>query len=445
MEETDHGPLHILSLEPGRRAGRDGHDVQSGAENRLILPEGLPEEPFPSVSKDRPADPPRDADCQARVFQTVLEDVEPQELSMPAPALLVDPVDLFLTGDPLGSAKTLVHAPDLIGPSAPVQPGGPPVLEWRTVIGSVTVVKPGGLGDTILVLPALDRLRRGFPGARLTLVGSSWAEALRSLIPFPLEVVRFDGGPLLPLFDPSASEDPTGLFSGAFLTVLYTDTPEEPLALNARRFCRGEVILWPASPPPASHAADHFAAVVPGEGPARPTLVVPESRRSWGREWIKSRWGRGASPLAVHPGSGGRRKCWPAARFAEAALRWTGPVVLLEGPADREVVEEFMASVRGAPVERAVGLDLVSLGSLLSACSAFAGNDSGVSHLAAALGIPTVAVFGPSDPEVWAPRGPRVRVLGGSRRGGWPSVQELIEVLEVFRTAFSGTSRTGDG
>lgn len=213
--------------------------------------------------------------------------------------------------------------------------------------------------------------------------------------------------------------------------ILYTDTPEEPVALNAGRFCRGRVVLWPLSPPGGIHAADHFAAAVPGpgEGRAEPFLAVPESMRFRGRWWIESHLGSRERPLAVHPGSGGRRKCWPAERFAEAAAGWGRPLVLLEGPADREAAEAFLAAVHGPAVTRAAGLDLSLVASLISACAAFLGNDSGVSHLAAALGVPTVAVFGPTDPAVWAPRGRDVRVVGGGAMRCWPSVEEVLGAL----------------
>ncbi len=283
----------------------------------------------------------------------------------------------------------------------------------------VTVVRPGGLGDTILVLPALDRLA----GARLTLVGSSWAEELRPLIPFPLEIARFDGAALLPLFDPSPERDPTGLFAEADEVVLYTDSPDENLAVNARRFCRGRAVLWPVTPAPGVHAADHFAGAVPGAGPAVPSLRVPEGLRSWGEEWLRGHLGGGV-PIAIHPGSGGRRKCWPAGRFAEVAGRLGRPVVMVEGPADGEACREFLSEVRGVPVARAAGLTVPQAASLIAACGALVGNDSGVSHLAAALGVPTVAVFGPTDPAVWAPLGPRVRVVRGAG-GAWPSAGEV--------------------
>ncbi len=114
--------------------------------------------------------------------------------------------------------------------------------------------------------------------------------------------------------------------------------------------------------------------------------------------------------VAVHPGSGSASKNWSAPRFAElvdrlaAGERW----LLVSGPAD--------AAASASLLERrdcVVAHELAPrvLAALLSRAGVYVGNDSGVTHLAAACGAPVLAVFGPTDPELWAPVGPRVRVV----------------------------------
>jgi ADP-heptose:LPS heptosyltransferase len=113
--------------------------------------------------------------------------------------------------------------------------------------------------------------------------------------------------------------------------------------------------------------------------------------------------------LAIHPGSGSAWKNWPAPRFAAlAAALARGPWLLVEGPADEQAAAPLRL-VAGATPAR--DLPPRVLGALLSRAGVYAGNDSGVSHLAAAWGAPTVALFGPTDPDVWSPVGARVRVL----------------------------------
>lgn len=115
--------------------------------------------------------------------------------------------------------------------------------------------------------------------------------------------------------------------------------------------------------------------------------------------------------LALHPGSGSPGKKWPAERFGAlaATLSAERPYALIEGPADREAVE----SVRARAPQCLVlpGLPLRTLGAVLACAGFYVGNDSGVSHLAAAYGAPCLALFGPTDPAVWSPVGPRVATL----------------------------------
>jgi ADP-heptose:LPS heptosyltransferase len=120
--------------------------------------------------------------------------------------------------------------------------------------------------------------------------------------------------------------------------------------------------------------------------------------------------------VALHPGSGSVAKCWPPSSFAAlaAALHRMGATpLLIAGPADAVAVA---AATRALPADTpappvAGDLALGTLAALLVRCAAFVGNDSGVSHLAAMLGVPALALFGPTNPAVWAPLGPHVRVL----------------------------------
>ena len=137
---------------------------------------------------------------------------------------------------------------------------------------------------------------------------------------------------------------------------------------------------------------------------------------------------------AIHPGSGSRRKNWPAERFADVARSFGGPWLLVAGPADHEAVS-VLAEVEGAVIARELAPR--ALASLLSRAGVYLGNDSGVTHLAAAAGAPTVALFGVTDPRTWAPIGPRVRVVDcGSAMDG-ASVDTVTAAVEltVYRPA----------
>jgi heptosyltransferase III len=118
-------------------------------------------------------------------------------------------------------------------------------------------------------------------------------------------------------------------------------------------------------------------------------------------------------PVAIHPGSGGRKKIWPLQKWW-SLLRWIQseydhPVVLLLGPADVHL-KSFAEQAQEHGAYLLENITLQRLCALFHKCRLYIGNDSGVTHLAAVAGAPTIAIFGPTLPEVWAPRGGNVHV-----------------------------------
>ena len=153
-------------------------------------------------------------------------------------------------------------------------------------------------------------------------------------------------------------------------------------------------------------------------------------------------------PTAIHPGSGSARKNWPVDRWAEVIARLDPPILLVLGEAEVEAWNPpFLSGLRtrdggritpaqrarevgGSGIEVASNLPLPELAAALARCRRFIGHDSGVSHLAAAVGTPSVLLFGPTDPAMWAPPGDHVRVI---RRGpdiDAISVEDVMEALE---------------
>jgi ADP-heptose:LPS heptosyltransferase len=128
--------------------------------------------------------------------------------------------------------------------------------------------------------------------------------------------------------------------------------------------------------------------------------------------------------LIVAPGSGAREKNWPEAHFLQIVHWWRerlgGKAVVVAGPVEMERGGyEQLASA----CVIASGLDLAQLAALLARGDLYIGNDSGVSHLAAAVGCRTVALFGPSDERQWAPRGQRVTILRRTFNGSFCGAQ----------------------
>lgn len=276
----------------------------------------------------------------------------------------------------------------------------------------VLIVRAGALGDLLLLrrtIAALQAAGRTVAllapsGPAAALVGSGPGDVAEAL---PWEAAGFAGL----LSEDGVDDERTAARLGRFVAAIVY-TRDALLARNVRRLVPASVQHDPAPPADGPHASEWLASCLPAIGVRdagdHPTPILQPSEEDCRRaDDIVAR----LPPrfLALHPGSGSRAKNWPAARFASLA-RFVAPQrwLLVRGPAD-DAAAEVMEKVPGALVAR--DLPLRVLASVLARAGAHVGNDSGVTHLAAASGAPTIALFGPTDPALWAPIGPRVRVI----------------------------------
>ena len=285
---------------------------------------------------------------------------------------------------------------------------------------AVTVMRAGALGDFVLTLPAIQALRDAHPGAELRLIGSpSLAQLAR-----PDTIVDQDGPHLAPLFTqdgplPAATRQ---IFEHTGHCLAYSSAGEV-LAHHLREMVAGPVVVWDPRPEPtcSRHITEHLLEPLKQMGieavDAQPRIHIGGDVQGLADEALPA--ADGAAPVAVHPGSGGRHKCWPLESYVALIRELNArqvPVVILFGPAEIEIETALgPLAIDGATLVRPPGL--WELASVLARSSLFIGNDSGPGHLAAAVGTPTLSLFGPTDPQRWCPVGPRCRVLrapGGS-------------------------------
>ena len=275
----------------------------------------------------------------------------------------------------------------------------------------VCALFPGALGDFICFLPSLYELTKSYTVDLLA--RSDFAviapQGVRVLSLERLEVRQlFIGG--------GAGDERVRQFFTAYAAVYSWFASQQPVFVDQlQTVSQGRAQIFPFRPDQLSvHQADYYLSCLNSE--PRQDFAPLVTLRSEARLWCDAfcqRVGLTHQPLLIiAPGSGSREKNWPEARFLEIVHWWRdrlgGKAVVVVGPVEmeRRGFEELASACVVAS-----GLDLGQLAALLARGDLYIGNDSGVSHLAAALGCRTVALFGPSDDRQWAPRGPRVTTL----------------------------------
>lgn len=279
------------------------------------------------------------------------------------------------------------------------------------------VLRGGAIGDFILTLPALRALRTRWPDAWIEVIGYPHVANLALSGGLVNRVESLDRSGMARFFSgsPNFSPEQVAYIRSFDFIVSYLHDPaglvkENLLLAGAREVLYGSPLVE------SGHAVEHL--MKPLESLAiyaeneSPVLELNEADRANGRRWLAERDLRDPV-LAVHPGSGSPRKNWPPDRFVELARRSTRQHAMsrfyILGEADAGLAEEILRMDPESALLANAGLTHVA--SVLAACRLFVGNDSGITHLAAAVGVPTVALFGPSNANRWGPRGPRVRVL----------------------------------
>lgn len=254
----------------------------------------------------------------------------------------------------------------------------------------ILVVRACGIGDFVLNLPVLRALAARNADAGFTLVG----------YPLVLELAR----PFIPVDRIHSIEvSPWRLFfegpvSGLSFDQAFVWMKDPAYAENIRR--GGIAAVFRADPfPESGHAARHLLDTVGLDDPGLPDCWEPST-----------------GEVLVHPGSGSPAKNWPHFEELADSLK---DVRFLAGPAE-ELFQSRHRVDRQKPLAEIVRQ--------LRSCRAFVGNDSGITHLAAYLGCPAIALFGSTDPAVWGPIGRRVSILKKPRIDSI-SVKEVLEAL----------------
>ena len=309
----------------------------------------------------------------------------------------------------------------------------------RVLPRRVLLVRLSALGDCVHVLPALDALRRGLgPDAHLAWLVEEKAASLLAGHPQLDEVhvlPRAATSALLKARRPLAAAGALGRFFAGLrerrfdATIDFQGNLRSSLAALAtgarlrvgfgRGACKeGSWVLRNLNVVPRRprmHKVEKDLELVAALGvdtsSARPALALPAAARAKAAAFFGARFGAGEAVVALHPGVSkfGSFKQWAPGRYAKVAdalARARGVRALVTwGPGERALAEQVAA--RTGPDTRAVvapeTASILELAALYERCAAVVGCDTGPVHLAAALGVPVVGLYGPKDPAVYAP------------------------------------------
>lgn len=306
----------------------------------------------------------------------------------------------------------------------------PPVLDRLPSGARVAIVRLRSLGDCVLTTPAIHLLKRHRPDLRVSVVVEPRFAALYEGNPDVDDIIMPEIG-LLRSWRPQLTLNLHGGTRSMWMTLGSLARWRAGFGHYRYSFAynvkipRAQEILGVDR---VVHTAEHAASAVFHLG-------VPQSEISRARLFADKRW-KQQNFAVIHPFASAADKAWPAARFLEAAefiqraLHLTP--IFIGGPGDDPAPFQ--------PWHVEISSDLNLSKSLLAPAKLFLGNDSGPAHMAAAFGVPSVVLFGPSDSVVWAPWRTENVILDGKGDMSRITTTQVVEALGRLRVPEAGTT-----
>ncbi|HYV26607.1 MAG TPA: glycosyltransferase family 9 protein [Candidatus Eisenbacteria bacterium] len=310
--------------------------------------------------------------------------------------------------------------------------------------GNILVIRGGAIGDFILTLPVFAALRQQFPQAHLEVLGYPHIAQLALASGLVDRMQSIEARALAGFFarDGELAEGLRDYFSDFAIIVSYLYDPDGIFRTNIRRCSKALLISGPHRPDETAgeHATEVFLRPLEKlaifDAPSVPELrMIPDTKKHFAREALRAQTPSGSevnsglldrthlmrgcpTTLALHPGSGSERKNWPETKWTELLVYLVEEselrLLLIGGEAEGNRLERLAALLPPARYEIARNMPLVDLALRVSSCVAFIGHDSGISHLAAAVGLPALVLWGESVEEVWHPKGKNVAIIRNS-------------------------------
>ena len=322
--------------------------------------------------------------------------------------------------------------------------------------GRILVIRGGAIGDFILTLPALRALREAFPQAKVEVLGYLKIADLARFAGLADGAKAIEAPALAGFFaaEGTLDADWTEYFGRFDVVLSYLYDPDGIFQNNVRR-CRPANSKSAADAKALTFIQGHHRPDEGGDIHAAEVLLEPLKQLAVfaadSRPQIRiSRRNAAGNRLALHPGSGSLSKNWPVECWRQliaqiqAETKWN--LLLVGGEAERETFQRLKPTLDASRSRLKFCAPLPQLASLLAECGGFIGHDSGISHLAAAVGLPGLVLWGESKETVWRPRSDRfvvVRHEKGLR--SLPVGQVFSQLRERFGTGEGNESPQAKG
>lgn len=301
--------------------------------------------------------------------------------------------------------------------------------------GKILVIRGGAIGDFILTLPAIAALRQQFPQAHLEVLGYPHIIRLAEAAGLVNRVQSIEARALAGFFarHGTLERDLADYFSEFDIILSYLYDPDDIFKTNVGRCSPAQFVVGPYRPEEGEKVHATKVYLRPLERFAIfDADHVPRLKVSAGAEENK----RDVPTLMLHPGSGSERKNWPEGRWAfllQHLVQSTNfNLLLVGGEAEGERLQWLAAALPLTRTRVAQSLPLTDLARLIQGCDAFIGHDSGISHLAAALGLPGIVLWGDTAEEIWRPPQEQVTVLKNPAGLRAITVEQVIENVKSW-------------
>jgi ADP-heptose:LPS heptosyltransferase len=319
-----------------------------------------------------------------------------------------------------------------------------------TMKNKILIIHQGGIGDLVLSLPAFYTIRSVFPKYHFEVMGYPRILSLIHNRFYADSISNVDRAAVSSLYreDGIVAQEIKDYISQFDTVFVFGGKSQDVLVKNIKKITGHEVLHIPTFTENADeHVIDFQLKSLSALGfdtPVRsPKIVLLQEDAKKGTEFLKAEGIRLQSEplIAVHPGSGGKGKNWPVENYLCFIDKLYSEVkvvfLVIEGPAEKKAVKRLEEELNNIPVIFLRSLELPLLAAIIRQCDMYVGNDSGITHIAASLGVATLALFGPTDPKVWGPRGDSVcifRELDAEQGWKWTSTDEVAgKALKLIR------------